>query len=123
MSNNKYALLLDNLFPSETSKSILEEINSKNYDVTIFLLNKHHMMMNPFPVFSIADYFNFKGVTIITSPQTKEKAEAYPNAGLYIILGDNIPNYINISQFNLDLIEQVVNKYYDQHKANDSTRN
>lgn len=117
MKNIKYALLLDELKVDEQSKSILEHISTKpNMDIRIFLLDKEQMMPNPFPVFNIADYFNFgEGVTLITSEATKSKAENYPVKGLSIIIGDNIPGYINVGELDLNKIEKVVNEYYAKH--------
>lgn len=121
MSKYKYALLLDSLFPEEVSKAIINEIYSKpEYDVSLFLLNRDNMMANPFPVYSIADYFNFKGVSIITSQSTLNKVKAYPDPGLSIIIGEgeDILNFINVKTFDLHLIDNTVKEYYAKHNAN-----
>lgn len=117
MKNIKYALLLDELKINDQSKSILQHISTKpNMDIRIFVLDKEQIIPNPFPVLNIADYFNFgEGVTIITSEATKRKAENYPVKGMFLVIGKDVPGYINIEDFNLNTIEKVVNEYYAKH--------
>lgn len=121
MKHIKYALLLDDLKKNEQSKVILEQLSTRpDLDLRIFVLDKEDVFPNPFPIFNIADYFNFReGVTIITSDATKAKAEKYPVKGFFIVLGKDIPGYINIPNFNLAMIEKVVNECI-KHEANDS---
>lgn len=118
MKNIKYALLLDDLRKNDQSKAILEHLSSRaDLNLRIFLLDKEDIYPNPFPVFNIADYFNFgKGVSIITSDATRRKAESYPVTGLFIALGKDIPGYINIEEFNLNLIEKVANEHFRYNK-------
>lgn len=76
---NRYALLLDSLYPNNVSQAIVQEIfNKPQYDVTIFLLNRENVIPSPLAVFSIADYFNFKGIPIATSNATMDKINNYP---------------------------------------------
>jgi len=115
MLNYKYALLLDDLFKTEQSKSYIDEISSKSYDVTIFTIIKEQIIPNPLAIFSIADFWNWKGVSIITSNQTLEKSEAYPVAGLKIIVGPlKTPGYFNVEKFDLDLIHKVLEENKDK---------
>lgn len=115
MSKYQYALLLNDLMPHDGTKLILDEIYKKqNYDITLFLLNKERMVSCILPVFNIADYFNFNGVTIVTTAQTLQKSKHYPTKEPIIVIG-NIPNEICVPNFDLDLIERTVNEYYARH--------
>jgi len=100
---NKYAVLLDDFGPHQQTKIIADEILRKpQYDCTIFVISKENIISNPFAVFSIADYFNFDGITIVTSQSTLEKANKYPAGGPRIIIGQDV------QEFNLDQIQQLV---------------
>lgn len=118
MKKIKYALLLDNLRKTEQSKAILEHLYARqDLDVRIFLLDREDIFPNPFPIFNIADYFNFEdGVTIVTSPDTKAKADSYPVTGLFIIIGADFPGYIKVKDFDLNLIEKVANEHFRYDK-------
>lgn len=115
---NKYALLLDNLFPSDISNSLIKEIISHpNVDITIFTIIKENTIPCPCPIFSISDYFNFKGISIITSPKTMDKNIAYPVNGIRIVIGHGDESeIIYVPEFKIDLIEEAVNGYNENKK-------
>ena len=111
MLNNKIAILVDNFTNNPQTQLILTEVLSKKYDVTIFTISKENIIANPLPVFNIADYFNWQGISIITSPRTLEKTISYPSIGPCIIVGNvKYKDYFNIGELNLDLISGIINE-------------
>lgn len=107
------AILVDNFQNTGQTQSIIKEIlDNPQYDCTIFTISKENIISNPLAVFSIADYFNWEGVSLITSPKTLEKAITYPAIGPKIILGKvKYQDYLNIDIFKLDLIDGVLHGY------------
>lgn len=113
MYKHNIAILVDNFHNTEQSNDILNKIlSNKEYDCTIFTISKENVMPNPLAIFSMADYFNWSGVTIITSPKTLEKSIAYPAIGPKIILGKyKYEDYSNLDEFSLNLIDGIINEH------------
>lgn len=111
MFKQNVALLVDNFQQNENTHNIIQTIlTNTNYEVTIFTISKENLAPNPLPVFSIADYFNFEGISIITSPKTLEKSIFYPAIGPKIIIGKvKYQDYYNIDTFDLNLIAGAIN--------------
>ena len=109
MSKYRYALLLDNILPNEENVKLLQSILEANRDIIIFVGNKEQIIPCPFAVFNIVDFFNFEGVSIITSQYTLEKSIVYPVIGPKIIIGKiKYKDYINIPNLDFNLIEKVL---------------
>lgn len=107
-----YALLLDNLYPNEQNQKLIQYLSmNQQYNITIFLLSKENMMPNILPVFSIADYFNFNGISIITDEATLEKTIKYPAKGIRIIAGFKYNDFLSVDRFDLQLIEEIIDGY------------
>lgn len=110
MFKYKIAILVDSFQNTETNKQIIQEISNKQqYDVTIFTISKENIIASPLAVFNISDYFNWSGLSIITSQKTLEKTISYPVAGPHVILGNvKYKDYFNISNLNLDLLNNII---------------
>lgn len=111
MFKQNLAILVDNFQQSDNTQNIIQAIiNQSQYEVVIFTLCKENIVPNPLAVFSIADYFNFDGISIITSPKTLAKSISYPAMGPKIIIGKvKYQDYYNIDIFDLNLIDGVLN--------------
>ena len=114
MLDYRIAVLVDNLNNTQATEILLKEILSKfRNNITIFAISKEEIVPNALPVFSIAEYFNWDGATIITSFKTLEKASNYPAVGPKVIVGKmKYQDYLNVPEFNLDLIYGVLDDYY-----------
>lgn len=111
-----YALLLDNLYPNEQNQKLIQYLSqNQQYDITVFVLSKENMMPNILPVFSMSDYFNFTGVSIITDEATLLKSIRYPVSGPKITIGFKYKDYLSTNQFNLNEIESIIDGYHQKN--------
>jgi hypothetical protein len=106
----KFAVLVDNLFNTPQTKVLMDLLlANKHRDITIFSIVKERCVSSPLPVFSIVDYFNWKHITIITSPATLEKAISYGTGDTKLILGQlSHENCINIPTLDFNLIQGIL---------------
>lgn len=111
MNKYYYALLLDNLYPTEQNKSLLDFLNIQPYNIVIFLLSKENVMPSILPIFSIADYFNFDGITIIIDKFTYEKSQKYPARGPRISIGEKYEGCLFSQSLDFQKIEEIIDGY------------
>lgn len=116
---HKYAILLDNLNNTPQTKFYLETLLlTPKYDITLFVISKQNTVACHYPIFNISDYFNWNGISVITSQNTLEKSIAYPVVGPRIIIGNaRYKDYINVGKFDMNFINEIVEEYYKKENT------